>query len=219
MRIVALITARISSTRLPGKVLMDIEGKPMLERIVERVRKSKYIESVVVATTTEDTQIKKWAIRKEFTWFAGAKEDILDRIYHAARKNNADIVLRVWGDCALIDPEIIDDTIKYYFDNDMMYVINTGFPTGLNVAVISYGALRKANKRIKDPEQRLWIHKHFIDNPKEYRVGEYRHSPDLSKIHWAIDTAEDMEWARYVYRMLGEDFRWKDVLRLWQSKR
>ncbi len=214
MKVVALITSRINSTRLPNKALLDICGKPMLQRVYERTKLAKCLDDVWIATTRRSTPIKKFCLTNEMPCYRGDEEDILGRLYYASRKAKADIIVRVWGDAPLIDPQVIDDTVKYYFNNDLMYATNYGFPAGLNVAVISYGALQKAHRKIKDPEKRHWIHKYFTDNQKEFRVGEYRNSIDYSNLDWSVDVMWDLRFARIVYEELGENFGWKEIYRL-----
>ena len=198
MKIVAIITARIKSERLQGKALMNIRGKPMLWHVVNRVKAS-MVDEVVVATTKKDKEIKAFCADNNISLYAGSEEDILERLYHASRRAEADIVVRVWGDCPLIDPVIIDETIRCYLNEDFMYVTNAGYPTGLNVAVISFGALKKAHRAMKDPEERHWIHKYFIENLDSHKIGVWNYTPDLSYLQWSVDYQKDMDFVRGVY--------------------
>ena len=198
MRIVAIITARLKSVRLNGKALMDICGKPMLWHVVNRVRAS-MVDEVVVATTKKDKEIKAFCKENDITCYAGSEEDILERLYHASRRAEADIVVRVWGDCPLVDPEIIDETIKCYLNEDFWYVTNQGYPTGLSIAVVSFGAIKRAHRTMKDPEERHWIHRYFVENLEERRVGVRGYAPDLSHLQWSVDYQKDMDFVRGVY--------------------
>ncbi len=214
MKIVALITSRLESTRLPGKALLDICGKPMVERVYDRTKAAKLISETVIATTARSKPIRDLCATKGMKYFVGSEDDILGRLYFASRKYEADTIVRVWGDSPLVDPELLDTTIKYYMDNDANYVTNVGFPAGLNTAVISYGSLQKAHRNIKNPAQRMWIHKYFIDNADEFRVGIYGNRPDWSFLDWSVDTMWDLRFARIVYEELGENFHWQEVLKL-----
>lgn len=209
--------------------MLDICGKPMIQRVYERVKKSNHITDVIVATTPKSHSIIKLCQSKLMKYFVGDENDILGRLYKACykvggvdkrlkSKNDNAVIVRIWGDCPLIDPLVIDETIKYYFDNDFNYVVNTGYPTGLNVAVISFGALQKAHRKIKDPEKRMWIHKYFLEHKSEYRVGEYHHAPDMSNLDWSVDEQFDLDFARLIYTELGENFHWMEVLKLLTKK-
>lgn len=213
--IVAIITAKLKSTRLPDKVLLPILGEPMLWHIVNRVRASK-VNRVVVATTIHDKEIKAFCRENKIDFYAGSENDILDRIYKTARHFPlTDIVVRVWGDAPLIDPEIIDLCVKVYKANDYNYLTNTGYPKGLNVAVVSFGSLEKAWREIRSPQKRHWIHKYFVENADKYNVGEVRFKKDLSYLDWSVDYESQLEWVRGIYRKLSKEgrvFGWEEAL-------
>ncbi len=234
--IVALITSRITSTRLPGKAMLDIQGKPMIQRVYERVKQSKSVKDVIIATTLNSKPIINLCKENGYKYYVGEEEDILGRLYyamirsagveHASFKRNDigkkislelgddAIVVRVWGDAPLVDPKIIDEALEVYFTQDVNYVYTDGFPTGTNVAIISFGSLQKAHRKIKDLDKRLWIHKYFIDNPKEFRVWRYAHTPSFAWLDWSVDEQWDLDFANIVYKNLGENFHWEDVMRL-----
>jgi len=140
MKIVAIIQARMSSTRLPGKVLMEICGKPLLWHVVNRVSHSKYISQIVIATSTnpKDDEIEKFAKKYKLKVFRGSENDCLDRYYKAAKKYKADVIVRITADCPLICPEIIDRVIAEFKKNNSDYVSNSiihTFPDGVYVEV------------------------------------------------------------------------------------
>ena len=149
MKAVAIVQARMQSTRLPKKVLMDIEGKPMLWHIVKRALSAKLIGRVIIATSTSarDNPIHKFARECNFDIFRGSEHNCLDRYYQAAKKNKADTIVRITGDCPLICPEIIDKVVSEYLKGNYDYVTNTLFytyPDGCDIEVFSFKALDKA---------------------------------------------------------------------------
>ncbi|MDH7606129.1 MAG: NTP transferase domain-containing protein, partial [Melioribacter sp.] len=153
MKIVTVIQARISSTRLPGKVMLPVLGKPLLLRMVERVKQSKFIGELVIATSSnsEDDQIELLCLENNLNCFRGDLTDLLDRHYQAGKIYNADAVVKIPSDCPLIDPHIIDAVIKYYIDNSDKYdyVSNlhpATYPDGNDVEVVSFSALERAWK-------------------------------------------------------------------------
>lgn len=188
-----IITSRLASTRLPRKALLDLCGKPMLHRIVDRVRESK-VDDVIVATTTKDDEITDYCQQNGIRVYKGSEEDILDRLYCASEGND---ILRVWGDSPLIDPVIIDNTIDYYrqhFTSGYLYTIR--YPTGQNVAICDFKTLEKAHQVVKKAHDRLWIHKWFTEQRDTKILAHY---PDLSDINLAVDTLGDLERVRWIY--------------------
>ena len=125
-RVAAIIQARMGSTRLPGKVLLDIQGKPLLERVIERVKKSKLIDEIIIATTinAKDRAIIELARAQGLPYCAGSEEDVLDRYYQTAREFQADVIVRITSDNPLTDPEVIDRAVSYFLDNrDKSYYV------------------------------------------------------------------------------------------------
>ena len=145
-KVVALVQARMGSTRLPGKVLADIDGEPMLARIVSRVERSSMVTDVVVVTsdTPADDVIEEFCKQKGLSVFRGSENDVLDRIYQAAKAQQAETIVRVTTDCPLIDPEVIDRVVAAYLTDDCDYASNTlicTYPDGLDTEVFSFDAL------------------------------------------------------------------------------
>ncbi len=195
MNIVAIITSRWNSTRLPGKALVDICGKPMLWHIVNRVKHSRLINEVIVATDTKSFPIVEFAERNNIPIYEGKTDDILDRLYQTAKKFEADVIVRVWGDCPLVNEEIIDEVIKFFIEGHYDYAYNTKCPEGQTVAVISFEVLEKAWEIIEDPRDREWIHTYFI-NKSLVKIGVLEAEKDWSGIKLSVDTKEDLERAR-----------------------
>jgi len=217
--VVAILQARFSSTRLPGKVLKSILGDPMLLHQLRRIKRSTLIDSLVVATSldTLDDDIEQLCLRNDIKCFRGSLNDVLDRFYNAAKKFNAKVVVRLTGDCPLTDSSVIDKVIQYYLDNDFDYASNavdSTYPDGLDVEVFSFEALEQAWKYANLPSQREHVTPFIRDN---FKVGEVKNKIDLSYLRWTVDEPEDFEFVTKIYEMLYEsnqNFGFQDVLNL-----
>lgn len=216
----AIIQARMLSTRLPGKVMADIEGKSLLLHVIERVRKAKKIDTIIVATTNKKDDQKIIAICKKagVKTFIGSEDDVLDRYYQAAKKNNSDIVVRVTPDDPFKDPEIIDGFLDVFLKNDFDYVSNTIHPTypeGLDIEIFSFNALQKAWQEAKKPFEREHVTPYIWQNSKKFKIKNISHKKDLSHLRWTIDYLKDLQFAREIYKRLYEKkpiFLMQDIL-------
>ena len=221
----------MSSTRLPGKVLLPIIGKPLLTRMAERVLRAKNISQVVVATTTEpeDDTIEKLCMENNWNVYRGDKEDLLDRHYQAAKEYKADIVLKIPSDCPLIDPAIIDRTIEYFLTNRAKYdyVSNlhpATYPDGNDVEIMTTKALEKAWANAKRKIEREHTTPYFWENPNKFRIGNvlWEKGLDYSMSHrWTIDYREDYIFIKQVFEALyplNPYFGLNDILNLLQEK-
>ncbi|ALC86345.1 acylneuraminate cytidylyltransferase [Bacillus sp. FJAT-22090] len=224
MRILAIIQARMGSTRLPGKILKEVNGKPLLAYQLERVRKSNFIDKIVIATTTNknDDLIVKFCEQYNVDFYRGSEEDVLARYYEASEQFGGDIIVRLTSDCPIIDPSIIDETIKYYIDNktDYDYVSNTierTYPRGLDTEVFSKKALKKAfieSKLVKDREH---VTAYMYSNPENFNIGFISNNPDLGKHRWTVDTIEDFQLIELILKKLYKEnqiFYMNDVIYL-----
>lgn len=181
MKIVAIITSRWQSTRLPGKALVDIGGKPMLQRIVDIANQSKYIDEVVVATTPSSEPIIQYCKKHNISFYAGSEEDILSRLYETAKQFNADILVRLWGDAPLIELSQINSAVAYALSSeDESYYISLSNNCGV-VSVMSFTLLELSNAELHREEDRHWFHKYLND----------------TKI--TVDTQEDLERVRELW--------------------
>ncbi len=217
----AIIQARIRSTRLPGKVLMDILGEPMLARVVDRIKRSKSVRKVIVATSTESSDEPIVRICRERSWlhFRGSENDVLDRYFQAARIFKSDAVVRVTSDNPLIDPELADQVIKVFLDGqpNIDYASNDfpirTFPIGLDVEVMSISALKLAWEEDKNPKWREHVTTYILRQPAKFRTLSVTSDMDYSKMRWTVDTPEDVEFVRQIYAYFRNDrFGWRDVL-------
>ncbi|HXF75703.1 MAG TPA: aminotransferase class III-fold pyridoxal phosphate-dependent enzyme [Methylomirabilota bacterium] len=221
-RIVAIVQARMGSKRLPGKVLADIGGEAMLGRVVERVRRSKYAGSVVVATSTAaaDDAIAEYCRRKNYPVYRGSEADVLDRYFEAAKAHRAEIIVRVTADCPLIDAGIIDRIVEAYFQGDCDYASNTiacTYPDGLDAEVFSLKALAIAHREARRQSDREHVTPYLRAAGRfRLRSVECELGRSLQHLRWTVDEPQDLAFLREVYtRMNGKgDFSWRDVLRL-----
>ena len=209
----------MGSTRLPGKVLMELEGKPLLQRVVERVKRAKKIDEIIIATTKnkEDKKLTEFAEKLKVKSYAGSEDDVLDRYYQAAKKFGAENIVRITSDCPLIDPEIVDDIISYYLNNDFDYVSNTispTYPDGLDTEVFSFKALERAWKEAKKGFEREHVTPYINRHPEIFRLHNFENKENLSALRWTVDTEKDLQFAREIFKRLKEPFGMKDVLQL-----
>ena len=226
-RTVAIVQARMGSSRLPGKVLLEIAGKPMLARVVERARRAKTVQQVGVATTTgpEDDAVEAAARELGVPVYRGSLHDVLDRYYQAARAFRAEVIVRLTADCPLIDPDEIDHTVEAFFSSGVDFAANRlpwgrTVPIGLDTEVCAFSALERAWKEAAEPFEREHVMPYLYDKEGRFRVLLVESSPDYGKLRWTVDTPEDLELARAVYaRFAGrEDFTYPEVLRLFERE-
>jgi len=222
LMVLAIIQARMGSSRLPGKTLKKISGKPLLEHVINRIKYSETIDEIMVATTTnpEDKAIISLAEQQDILTYSGSTDDVLDRVYKAAKKGKADIIVRVTADDPFKDPTIIDKIVKYFITNPKVdYVSNTiepTYPIGIDVEVFSFSALEKAWKEAKSLLEREHVTPYIWDNQGLFNIASIKNRTDLSHLRWTIDTKEDIEMTRAVYKILykeGEIFLMNDILK------
>lgn len=225
--VLCVIQARTGSTRLPGKILKPIIGKPMLLRQLERVRLSRKITRLVVATTTDpaDDVVVKLCLQNGIPCFRGSVSDVLDRYYQSAYKFQAEHIVRITGDCPLIDPQVIDQVIEFYFKHHYDYAscnrITNTFPDGLDVEIFSFKALTRAHREAELPSEREHVTPYFYKNPKKFRLGDYQSSRNLAGNRWTVDETEDFEFINQIYKALypsKHNFTTQDVIKLLRKK-
>jgi len=217
---VGIVQARLGSTRLPGKVLTDIHGQPMLWRVLQRVQAAETIEKVIVATTTkaEDEAILTFCREYEVGCFRGSEEDVLDRYYQAAHELGADVIVRITSDCPLIDPGIVDRTVRAFLREQPDYASNAvvrTYPRGLDTEAMTFAALERAWQEAKQSYQRVHVTPYLYENPERFRILSLIGEKDYSDYRWTVDTREDLEFVRAVYARLGDElFPWSAVIQL-----
>jgi spore coat polysaccharide biosynthesis protein SpsF len=221
MKVAAIIQARMGSTRLPGKVLKNMLGKPMLYHLVTRVRNAKYVDDVVVATTVnkEDDAIERFAVASDFGIYRGSQDDIVDRILNAGKKYNADIVVRIWGDCPLIDPNLIDKVLSRFVDGCYEYANNFNpptYPVCMSFEVYRLEALERIWNATNDMFYRQYPFEYVYANGAAFKTMYDRNDKDLSAMHLTVDYVEDFELVSEVFRNLDSEkgiFDLGDILR------
>ena len=224
-RIVGIIQARMGARRLPGKVLLDLEGKAVLEHVIDRVRRSKLIEDTVAATTIkkEDLKIVRLASKKGVRVYCGQEDDVLDRYFQAALLFDAKHIVRITADCPLIDPGIIDDVIRLYLSKRVDYASNNIkelFPDGEDVEVFSFEALKKAWEDARLPSERAHVTPYIRNHPELFKLANLNSPRDLSKKRWTLDEPRDYEFIKLIYRRLYKKKRFfgiKDILKLLET--
>ena len=222
--VVAIIQARMSSTRLPGKIMADIAGRPMLWHVVNRVNQAKMVDKVVLATTTKKTDdpVADFCAANGITCFRGSEIDVLDRFYWAARENLAYTVIRITSDCPLTDPDVIDRVVTKLQESGSDYAANCiryTYPDGLDVEVFTFEALKKAWREAKKPTEREHVTP-YIRFSNRFTVCSVEQNKDLSAQRWTVDEAADLEFVRQVYAHFApkRNFCLKDVLGLLRDK-
>ena len=205
--ILGILQARMSSSRLPGKVLKPILNRPMLELQIERLKRSKQIERMVVATSDipEDKAIIDLCRRIGVHAYAGNLDNVLDRFYQTAKRYRPDHVVRITGDCPLIDPELIDKLISFYFEQACDYVSNCRPPTlpdGLDAEVFSFHALEISWKNAVYAYHLEHVTPYILSHPDRFKISNYTYAKDFSDLRWTVDYPDDFELIKQVYEAL-----------------
>ena len=208
MGALAVVQARMSSTRLPGKVLMDVGGESMLELMLRRLGNAVTVERTVVATSDrlDDDEIERAGRKAGVDTHRGPLEDVLTRVAGAASGHDGEVV-RLTADCPLIDPELVDRVVALFREAGVAYASNIEprtFPDGLDVEVISAAALRRAAGEVEDPVDREHVTTAIRRDPERYPAVHLVHDPDLGELRWTVDDAHDLEFVRGVVARLGE---------------
>ncbi len=220
MKTVAIIQARMGSTRLPGKVLATIAGKPMLWQVVERTRRAKALDQIIVATSEDldDNVVAEFCTESAIDCFRGVKEDVLDRYYQVARQFSDATIVRITADCPLVDSDVIDRVVRTFRDGSYDYVSNIfprSYPEGLDVEVFSLKALERTWLEAVMAYDREHVTPYMREHPKLFQIGNVQHRENLSNMRWTVDHPEDIEFVRAVYdHMKFADFGLGEVLDL-----
>lgn len=228
MKTGVIIQARMGSTRLSGKVMKEIGGKPVLTHVVERIQQTKKVDEIIIATTMHrcDDVIEKEALKCGVKVFRGSEDDVLSRYYFAAKEYHLNVVVRITSDCPLIDPQIVDAIINTFFSNDYEIVSNSGneysgrtFPRGLDTEVFSFEALENAYDNADKAYQREHVTPYIYENNN--KVFFYKNNINYSKYRWTLDTEEDFSLISKVYARLyhgSHNFYFKELLELFEKE-
>ena len=223
MKVVAVISARMASKRFPGKAMMPILGRPVLSLLIERVKRAKTVDEIVVATTTksEDDRIAVLAEKQGVKVFRGSENDVLGRLLAAAKKYHGDILVRLTGDNPLTDPVYIDKGLKLFLTGNYDYVSNDNveltMPRGMDVEVFSVKSLEKISRITKNPDDREHVTRFFYQHPKMFRLKAF--GPDekisITNLHLAVDTKQDLGFVRKIFKDIyprNSNFGYRDII-------
>jgi spore coat polysaccharide biosynthesis protein SpsF len=223
---IAIIQARMGSSRLPGKVLQDIAGQPMLARVIARARRAETAGEVTVATTREpgDDPVEVLCRSLGVPVYRGSLFDVLDRFYQAARAFGADTVVRLTADCPLIDPTEIDHTVREFRAAGVDFAANRlpwgrTVPIGLDTEVCTFAALERAWQEAQEPYEREHVMPYLYDQEGRFRVLLVNSAPDRGTLRWTVDTPEDLELVRKVYAAFPgrDDFTTAEIVHLFET--
>jgi len=220
MKIVAVIQARLGSTRFPGKVFADLSGKPLIWHVIERIKFSKFINEIVLATTTNpiDNELAEWAQKNDIKCFRGSENNVLERFYFAAKKYDATVVVRITADDPFKDPKIIDSVITMLVNNNLQFAYNNNpptFPEGLDTEVFLFSSLERAYKESNDDFEKEHVTQYFYRHPELFKQENIFNHTNLSYLRWTIDTEMDYKMVKKIYSELyldGKIFYFQDII-------
>lgn len=224
-QIIVIDQARMGSTRLPGKVMKEVLDKPLLIYQIERLKRVKAVDRIVIATTTnkQDDLIAKTALECDVAVFRGSEEDVLNRYAEAAKEFQADIIVRITSDCPLIDPELIDSCLKQFLGNQTDYLSNTiepTFPRGMDVEVFTFQALLTAEKNATRVPEREHVTPYLYQHPDIFKISHFKNSENLSKYRITVDTQEDFDLVKNLIEYLypkDPQFNLEQIIRALQD--
>ena len=225
MSINVILQARFSSTRLPGKVLKTIVNKPMLALQIERIQRAELVDKIIVATSIEqdDDAIAHLCDQLAIPCFRGKLTDVLDRFRQTSRQYPSDHIVRLTGDCPLIEPTIIDQVISLHLKQNADYTSNCCspcLPDGLDVEVFTQKALANSWQQASKPSEREHVTQYIRNHNELFTLADYQHSPDLSNHRWTVDEPADFELVAQIYQHLypkKPNFTLNDILNLFKQ--
>ena len=214
--VVAIVQARMGSSRLPGKVLKDIGGVPMLTRVIVRARRAQTLGRVILATTQDksDDPVADYCREQGFPVYRGDPLDVLDRYYQAACLFGAQTIVRLTGDCPLIDPGEIDRTVRAFQDQKVDFAANRlpppwqrTTPIGMDTEVVTFEALERAWREARQKHHREHVMPYFYEEPGRFKMLLVDHDPNLGRLRLTVDTPEDLTLVRKIYDAFGNSDR------------
>ncbi|ULT56476.1 glycosyltransferase family protein [Neobacillus drentensis] len=228
MKVVAIIQARMGSTRLPGKIMKKVLGKPLLEYQIEQVKRSRLIHQIVIATTTKEHEqpIIDLCTQLSVDYYRGSEDDVLSRYFETANHYKGEVIVRLTSDCPLLDPETIDKIISKYLENPNKYdyVSNTldrTYPRGFDVEVFSMGALEQAYNEAANAAEREHVTPYIYLHPNKFKAANVKHRNDLSSYRLTVDTEADLDVITLVitdlYSQNKTQFQLEDIIQLLQK--
>ncbi len=226
-KISAIIEARMTSTRLPGKVLLEAVGKPMLQLMIERISRAAAIDNIIIATTTNDSDdpIVELAKTLSIDYFRGSEHDVLGRVVGSAQAHNVDVIVEIPGDCPLIDPAYVDLCVNEFIEGDADYVssaLSNSFPHGSEAQVFLTKTLEDVASRTDDPTDHEHVSLFMYNNPKLYKIQAINAPIDIARpdVHLTLDEQKDYEFISHIFEHFYLDnpnFTLQEILDLLNS--
>lgn len=222
MKIVAIVQARMGSTRLPNKVMKEICGKPMIGILLDRLSKSKRLSKIIVATSIDSKNqiLKSYVNDCGYGVFLGSEDNVLERFYYAAKEESSDVVVRITGDCPLVDPRLVDLLIDKFIEDGVDYTSNIeppSFPDGLDIEVMKFSALKKAFESAKDKYDLEHVTPYIRKNDF-FSKSNFSNAEDLSELRWTVDELTDYQVTKSIFEHFQPDihFNWESIYKLYQ---
>ena len=222
----AIIQARMGSSRLPGKVMKIIDNeKSMLKYVLDQVKNAKNIKKIIVATTNlhEDNVIEEFVKSQNVSCFRGNPKDVLNRYYNCSKKFNLKSIVRISGDCPLIDPQIMDNVIEKYISGNYDYVSNNNprsYPYGMDLEVFSFKVLESVSKNANLPSEREHVTPYIYNNPKKFKIGKIKNDEDYSRIRLTVDRELDFKLIQKIVSKINErPILLEDIMNLYKKEK
>ncbi len=214
----------MGSNRLPGKVMMEINSKPLLHYTLNQIRYSKLVKKIIVATTNlpEDDIIEKFVLNEKINCFRGNSKNVLDRYYQCAKNNSLSSILRITADCPLIDPNLIDKVIRKFETGEFDYVSNAfprTFPYGTEVEIFSFNSLKRSWEKAIKPSEKEHVTPYIKNHPEIFKIGNVQNDIDISDYRWTVDRIEDFELVKQILKKIKRrPIFTDDILKLIQKE-
>lgn len=224
MKVLAIVQARCSSSRLPSKVIKELAGKPMIIQELDRLSRSKMIDKIVLATSTEisDEPLAKVVVDEGFTVYRGNLDDVLDRYYCCAKEYQPMHVVRITGDCPVIDWRLVDKVIKTHIEHCNDYTcLSEEYPDGLDTEVMKFSALEEACRKARFLSEREHVTLYFRNHENDFRIETISGRENWGAMRWTVDEPQDFVFITQVFAELyssNKDFSMDDILLLLKKK-
>lgn len=225
MKTVAIIQARLGSTRLPGKVLRPLAGRTMLECVMQRLSECQTIDQLVIATTTQtaDRELIDFCRHRQWNFYAGSENDVLSRYVDTAEKYSADRIVRITSDCPLIDPELVDETVNLMntapgIDYASNFCPRRTYPRGLDCEAMTRRTLHQIDQFANSARYREHVTLYAYENPEKFTIASINGANDWSHLRWTVDTEDDLSLISEIYRHFGDKpFNWKQIIKAYET--
>lgn len=211
-KVTIMVQARTGSERFPKKILKKIEKKPMIWHVINRLQDVKGINNIILVTTKkkEDSKLEKSIQEFNVEVFRGESENVLKRFYDCAILHSSDIIIRITGDCPLIDPKIINEMLKKFLRNDYDYITNTlppTFPDGLDVEIMSFNVLKKIFKNAKKKSELEHVTSYIRNHQKKFKIYNFKNKKDYSNLRWTVDEINDLQMIQKIYKIMSPELK------------